>query len=211
MKTTTISLFACLILSLNATAQIKTDSVKQTKITKAKFEKRKKEIGVRINSMDFDQPGSFNLVYKKSKRKNPDKYRRFRFLTLKTTLDFQDSEEIASTSLKFGAAFGTERRKTVYKGFKFIYGPEFSFYYSGSFSILDDVKTSHHLDLYYGYALGLQYDFKNNFCINVETIPALRHKIVYKLEEGDSEIHSVVGRGMASNFSFSIMYNFGNI
>ena len=173
-------------------------------------EGRKREIGLRFSNINFDGINDFNLVYKKQKRNNDNKYRRYRMLIANfTSSDFFD--DFANSNIQIGAAIGLEKRKQLNDRFKFIHGLELFFDYQGKrIEDAPEIVTSNNIGLSIGYVVGFQYDLNNNFCLNLETIPAIRTNSTIESisPENEYSLGFTFGLGMVSKAAISIFYKF---
>jgi len=145
---------------------------------------QKQEAGIRINNTNLNMPNTLGFVYKseiatakkgKAKTKNTknldSKYRRYRVAisngTTKTI-----TGETKGYAFNVGGAMGTENRKYLGNNFSFIHGPEAGIGYKVSKSGISQ-NNSKQIGISAGYIMGLHYNINDNFCANIEAIPAV--------------------------------------
>jgi len=177
-------------------------------------ESRKREFGLRVSNINFNGSNTFDLVYKKQKKNNENKYRRYRlvFANISSPDFFAD---YANYTFDIGAAMGVERRKTLNDKFKFVHGPEIYFNYFGKRDETSlTINNYNSFGLSFGYILGVQYEINDRFCTNLETIPAIGNTTSINYTSGVSSstdgttLSSKFNIGMSSKAAISICYKF---
>ena len=174
-------------------------------------ESKKREIGLRFTSINFNGTNNFNVVYKKQKRTNENKYMRYRAMFIDISFkDHENPQAISSIQGIFGLAIGVEKRKVINEKFKFVHGWEFACFMNNShqFSPNNPDNYSLLINPSIGYVIGCQYDIKNNFCLNLELIPSLYNTTTISDKHDVFLTSSSFNFNFTSNAALSIMYKF---
>ncbi|MEM6804877.1 MAG: hypothetical protein AAF696_25995 [Bacteroidota bacterium] len=119
------------------------------------------EIGIRLSSLE-----NFDFIYKKERA--PDRFARYRLGI--AGINYVNNEAADNLSLQFGFAYGVERRRAINDELSFIHGfePFINLLYNSG-TVVSNLNVNAGL----GYVLGFQYDFSEEFYVNMETIPSI--------------------------------------
>jgi hypothetical protein len=157
------------------------------------------EIGLRFSGINFDGFNSFSAIYKKKLAEG--KYRRISGTF--GGLGFANEFNRSSFSFNFGLSIGRENRRLVGKKTIFYTGPVFSI--NTGLTKLEGFEPNWNLQPSMGGVLGVQYDFNENWAINLETIPSGSIS-VRQFSGTDVGINASVG--FSSNVTLSLMHKF---
>lgn len=120
---------------------------------------KRKEVGLQFYSLNLTSTSDFNLIYKIQKKENT--YRRYRLVL--GSISYDDR----TTGFSSSFALGREKRYKINDRFSFISGYEFQ----GGLSLRNE--DDYNINASIGKVIGFQYAFKNNFLINIETVPSI--------------------------------------
>ena len=118
---------------------------------------QEREAGVRFRSLS-----NFDLIYKM--RSEAGNYHRFRVIAINANALSRPNQ--TDVNFGFGLAYGFEKRKALGGKTSFIHGWEPALTASLS-------PNGQNIALELGYIIGLQYDFHQDFYINLEVVPSL--------------------------------------
>jgi opacity protein-like surface antigen len=159
----------------------------------------KREFGIQISGINFNGFTSFNGIYKKQLSEN--KYRRLSASF--GNIQFDGTEGNVNFSLNAGMSVGIEKRSSVGKKTTLYRAPEFSFGLSFSKSSRFDPNWSFTPGV--SWIFGLQYDFNENWAINVEGGPGAYMSI---RDFSGAQTSYSIGGSFSSNVALAIMHKF---
>jgi opacity protein-like surface antigen len=159
----------------------------------------KYEFGLRFSGINFSGFNSFSAIYKK--RLDNGKFRRISGTF--GGLIYSKNADKSTFGFNAGLSIGNEKRREMGKKTSFYSGPVFSI--STSFAKTEEIKPSWNLEPSLGAVIGLQYDFSDNWAINLETIPSA--SVALRKQPG-SDIATNASVGFSSNVVLSILHKF---
>lgn len=163
MKKLFLFLFACCLSSLASAQETPT-----------------RELGIRLNGINFGNYQAFELVYKKQKAAN--RYNRWR-ATFGNINFNAPNESQNSFNMGVGLAYGLEKRRPMSDRFQFVMGPEFQGNLQiGSTKVGGNSTTAFGTSLGVSYILGVQYNFGKAAFASVETLPGA--SVNFRTSEG---------------------------
>ncbi len=157
------------------------------------------EIGLRFSGINFDGFNSFSAIYKKKLVEG--KYRRISGTF--GGLGFANEFNRSSFSFNFGFSIGREKRRLVGKKTIFYTGPVFSI--NTGITKLESFEPNWNLQPSMGAVLGLQFDFNENWAINLETIPSCSISV---RQFSGTDVGVSASVGFSSNVTLSLMHKF---
>jgi hypothetical protein len=162
-----------------------------------------RELGFRTNAYN-----EFNAIYRRPKSGSKNKYDRWRL----GLVDFQLSRIHADPIERYlavGLAYGLEMRKPIVDQLYFVHGPEASVFMGWTRDFRRKSPRNLFVDngIAFGYALGVQYQFKEPFFLGIETLPGLSIGFSRSLNNDNFNIVEFDG-GFISVAVFSFGYRF---
>ncbi len=174
-------------------------AIHSTSLSAQSEDNHKYEVGLRFSGINFSGFNSFSAIYKK--RLDNGKFRRISGTF--GGLSFSKNADKSTFGFNASLSIGSEKRREMSKKTSFYSGPVFSV--GTGFSKTEDIKPSWNLEPSLGAVIGLQYDFSDDWAINLETIPSASVS-VRKQPGSDVAINTSVG--FSSNVVMSIMHKF---
>ncbi len=159
----------------------------------------KREFGLQISGLNFDGFTPFSGIYKKQLAEN--KYRRISGTFGNLQLEGQNSTH--NFSLSAGLSIGVEKRKSVGEKTLLYAGPEFNMGLSFSKASRFDAFWS--ISPGITYVLGIQYDFKEHWAVNLEGGPGASLSI---RKFFGNDVSYNFSSGFSSNVALGLMHKF---
>jgi hypothetical protein len=143
-----------------------------------------RELGAQISSFGSSP---FSLIYKKQKTEN--RYHRWRAAIGQISVNNIESSS-ENLTLDLGLFYGLEKRRALAEQITFNHGWEFGGNLGLGFTEND---PNFSLGLGLGYVLGVQYNARQPFFVNIETIPGIHVRFLNTAGSQDFAIVSNIG------------------